>query len=147
MCITLQDRMSNIKIVRDDLFYSRDQRKKEKGVTLGRVIDQMGSRIQYMFLPRNPGYFCEDSVFINFLIDEAEFKNGYTLCKDCLVQKLLNWIKQNVPHDSFNQMKEIQVWNVEKKPNISDGELLEGKEYSLLVSKKDGIPYLWVWKK
>ncbi len=147
MCSTLQGRMSNIKIVRDELFYSKNQSKKEKGVILGRVIDQMGSRIQYMFLPRNPGYFCEDSVFINFLIDEAEFKNGYTLCQDCLVQKLLSWIRQNVPHENFAQMKEIQVWNVSKKPENFEGELMEGKAYNVFVSKQDGIPYLWVWKK
>lgn len=147
MCSTLQHRMPNIKIVRDNMFYSKDQNKKRKGVILGKVIDQMGSKIQYMFLPRNPGYFWEDSVFINFLIEEAEFKNGYTLCQDCLVQRLICWIRQNIPYESFEQMKEIQVWNADRKPKHYEGELMEGKAYNILVSNKDGKPQLWVWKK
>ena len=145
MLKTLLNRVPNIGIVRDQMLYSKTFR--EKGEKLAKVIEALGEWYQYIFVPRNPGYFYEESVFIDFLIDETEFNDDGTMKEGCLTKKLMDWIDSNIPHETFDEIKDIEVWSLEKIDKIPKGEYMEGKKYALVITFYQEKPYMWVWRK
>ena len=145
MTASLKERVSNIAMVKDRMMYIKGY--KERGIILGKIIDELGDWLQYIFLPRNPGYFYEESVFINFLIDESKFNDDNKLDDDCLTKRLINWINENIPHNTFEEITDIEVWGVDSKPQNVKGEFMDGNNYSLVINTEGIRPYMWVWKR
>lgn len=145
MTASLKERVSNIAMVKDRMMYIKGY--KERGIILGKIIDELGDWLQYIFLPRNPGYFYEESVFINFLIDESKFNDDNKLDDDCLTKRLINWINENIPHNTFEEITDIEVWGVDSKPQNVKGEFMDGNNYSLVINTEGVRPYMWVWKR